>query len=192
MKRLSNLLIVVGVVFIAIFGYQYFKQERAQGQSMSKAQERLEKTKEDKFSKEEIARFKVGQDEAFAILDIPKLGKSLPIVEGTDPEALDKGVGHLTNSVYPGQGEQILLSGHRDTVFRSFGKIEIGDHFIVNMPYGSYTYEIKETKIVPEDDTTVIGEMGEEVLVVTTCYPFSYIGNAPDRFVAYAYPVDVD
>lgn len=60
---------------------------------------------------------------------------------------------------------------------------------MVQMPYGEYTYEIRETEIVPEDDTSVIGEMGEEVLVVTTCYPFHFVGSAPDRFVAYAYPV---
>ena len=117
------------------------------------------------------------------------MGKTLPIVEGTDPDSLQKGVGHLSNSVFPGQGEQILLSGHRDTVFRDFGELEIGDTFVVQMPYGEYTYEIRETEIVPEDDTSVIGEMGEEVLVVTTCYPFHFVGSAPDRFVAYAYPV---
>lgn len=189
MKGIGNILIVAGIAFIAIFGYQYIQQERAQDHSMIEAQEHIEKATVDPVSTEDISNYQAADQNAFAILDIPKLGKSLPVVEGTDPDALQKGVGHLSDSVYPGQGEQILLSGHRDTVFRSFGKIEIGDQFIVNMPYGSYTYEIKETEIVPEDDTTVIGEMGEEVLVVTTCYPFSYIGNAPDRFVAYAYPI---
>ncbi|WP_370512357.1 sortase domain-bontaining protein [Planomicrobium sp. CPCC 101110] len=58
------------------------------------------------------------------------------------------------------------------------------------MPYGKYRYEIRETKIVPEDDTTVVRKMGEEVLVVSTCYPFNFIGSAPDRFVVYAYPVE--
>ena len=126
--------------------------------------------------------------EAIATLEIPILGKTLPIIEGTDPDALNKGVGHLSKSVFPGENEQIVLSGHRDTVFRNFNKIKIGDRFVVNMPYGSYTYTIKETEIVPEDDTSVIRNMGEEVLVVTTCYPFSYLGSAPERFVFYAYP----
>ncbi|MYL57815.1 class D sortase [Virgibacillus halodenitrificans] len=133
-------------------------------------------------------QFQAEFNEAFATLDIPKLGKTLPIVEGTDPNSLEKGVGHLSESVFPGDNEQIVLSGHRDTVFRNFGELVIGDQFVVNMPYGSYDYTIKETEIVPEDDTSVIRKMNEEVLVVTTCYPFSYVGFAPERFVAYAYP----
>ena len=103
---------------------------------------------------------------------------------------MKKGVGHLVQSVFPGQNEQIVISGHRDTVFRGFEKLEIGDLFIVHMPYGTYTYEMRETEIVDKDDTSVVRSMGEEVLVVTTCYPFYYIGPAPMRFVIYAYPVE--
>ncbi|WP_245701168.1 class D sortase [Shouchella lonarensis] len=188
MKWISNLLIIAGVISIAVFGYLFIKNEQQQKQSLAQAEENLSKNNapEENF---DIQSYKPEMYEAFATMDIPKLDKTLPIVEGTDADALDKGIGHLVDSVLPGQGEQIVMSGHRDTVFRQFDKIEIGDTFTINMPYGSYTYEIKETDIVSEDDTSVIREMGEEVLVVTTCYPFSFVGDAPERFVAYAYPV---
>lgn len=194
MKRIGILFIIIGVVCLGVFGYQIIGHEQSQKQSLIQAEERIEQgistqDEADQDIKETIEQFDAETDEAFATLEIPKLGKTLPIVEGTDPDSLDKGVGHLSNSVLPGQNEQILLSGHRDTVFRDFGELEIGDTFVVQMPYGEYTYEIKETEIVPEDDTSVIREMGEEVLVVTTCYPFHFIGSAPERFVAYAYPV---
>lgn len=133
--------------------------------------------------------FKADDLQAFGTLEIPRLDRTLAIVEGADDNALKRGVGHMRETVYPGQGEQIVLSGHRDTVFRDFGQLQIGDQFIVAMPYGEYTYEIRETKIVPSDDTSVVGKMGEEVLVVSTCYPFNFIGYAPERFVVYAYPV---
>lgn len=187
MKVLGNTLLIVGTVLLALFGYSLFQHHQAQKQSLIEAKERINESADK--SDQTINEFKAKYGESFATLEIPKLGKTLPVVEGTDPDALEKGVGHLSESVYPGQNEQILLSGHRDTVFRSFGEIEIGDHFILTMPYGSYTYEIRETEIVPEDDTSVIRNMGEEVLVVTTCYPFRYVGNAPNRFVTYAYPV---
>lgn len=190
MKRIGILFIIAGVICIGVFGYQIIGHEQSQKQSLIQAEERIEQgISEGDEAEKPIEVFDADQDEAFATLEIPKLGKTLPIVEGTDPDSLQKGVGHLSNSVFPGQGEQILLSGHRDTVFRDFGELEIGDTFVVQMPYGEYTYEIRETEIVPEDDTSVIGEMGEEVLVVTTCYPFHFVGSAPDRFVAYAYPV---
>lgn len=139
----------------------------------------------------ERAAFQPRKHEAFGVLRIPRLNAKLPIVEGTDDTALSKGVGHYETTAFPLDQEQILLSGHRDTVFRNFGKLAIGDRLIVDMPYGSFAYEIRETEIVDEDDTTVIRPMGEEVLTVTTCYPFRYIGNAPQRFVVYAYPVEL-
>lgn len=210
MKFISNIFIIAGVLFLAFFGYQFIQGELSQKKSLAQAEENITKgqdapdtstqykdkdkaTKAEKMSNEDSANKEIPEimnGEAFATLEIPKLEKTLPVVEGTDPDSLDKGVGHLSNSVLPGDGEQILLSGHRDTVFRDFGEIEIGDRFTVNMPDGSYTYEIKETEIVSEDDTSVIRSMGEEVLVVTTCYPFHFIGNAPERFVTYAYPVE--
>ena len=199
MKYISNILLIAGVVLIAFFGYQLFQGELNQKNSLAQAEKYIAKEQDPSIQKnrgydeekmKEEKAFHIADGEAFATLEIPKLGKTLPVVEGTDPDSLDKGVGHLSNSVLPGDGEQILLSGHRDTVFRDFGEIEIGDQFTVNMPDGSYTYEIKETDIVSEDDTSVIRSMDEEVLVVTTCYPFHFIGNAPERFVTYAYPVE--
>lgn len=220
MKMVSNIFLIIGLLLIAIFGYNYMSMEKAQENSLEEAEARIaegkpdweENTNSDASSSEETqatteekqsdapetgkanptsdnADFSVQPNEAFATLEIPKLGKTLPVVEGTDPDDLEKGVGHLSQTVYPGEQEQIIFSGHRDTVFRDFGELEIGDQFVVTMPYGTFEYEIRETEIVPEDDTSVVRNMGEEVLVVTTCYPFSFVGSAPDRFVAYAYPV---
>lgn len=132
------------------------------------------------------------ENDVIGILEIPKIEAELPIIEGTDEEMLEKGVGHYAASVFPSDGEQILLSGHRDTVFRKFADLAIGDRFIVKMPYGTFEYEIASSEIVDKDDTSVIRPMGEEVLVVSTCYPFRYVGDAPDRYVVYAYPVALD
>jgi sortase A len=75
-------------------------------------------------------------------------------------------------------------------VFRNFGELETGDTFIVELEYGKFKYEIYEMDIVPADDTTVIRSTApDEILTVTTCYPFHYIGNAPERAIFYAKPV---
>ncbi|MCC3376307.1 class D sortase [Cohnella sp. REN36] len=133
--------------------------------------------------------FRPELDDVIGILEIPKLKAELPMIEGADEEMLKKGVGHYSSSAFPLDDEQILLSGHRDTVFRNFDKLELGDRFIVKLPYGTFEYEIKSTDIVDKDDTTVIRSMGTEALVVTTCYPFRYVGSAPERYILYAYPV---
>nr|WP_256815355.1 class D sortase [Cytobacillus sp. Bac17] len=124
------------------------------------------------------------QGEAIGILKIPRLKAELPIIEGTDEDELEKGVGHYSATVLPGQKDQILLSGHRDTVFRRLGELGIGDIFQINMTYGEYIYEITETEVVDADDTTVINSTApNEILTVSTCYPFSYVGNAPYRYI---------
>lgn len=190
-KWLGYFFLVCGISLITIFIFQIYQNEKSQQTALDEAKEKIQnfqKKKEEK-GKKMVESFHAEQYEAIATLEIPKLKKTLPVVEGADEKALDKGIGHLTQSVFPGQGNQIVLSGHRDTVFRNFNKIKIGDYFIVHMPYGSYKYKIKKTRIVNEDDQTVIRKTNKEELVVTTCYPFHYVGNATKRFIAYAYIV---
>lgn len=198
MKWIANSLIAFGLVVLFWFGYTLYQQNQTQSVTIAEAEQAIEvmrtvsKSQGEQDQQEIIDNFSPEMHEAVGILHVPRIDRSIGIVEGTDPDALDMGVGHMSSTVFPGQGEQIILSGHRDTVFRNFAELEIGDEFIVEMPYGDFIYEIKHTEIVSADDTSVVREMGEEVLVVSTCYPFSYLGSAPDRFVFYAYPVDVN
>ena len=125
------------------------------------------------------------------LLSIPKLDEDLPIIEGTHEDELAQGVGHYAGTAYPFQNDQIVLSGHRDTVFRRMGELELGDILTVQMEYGERSYEIVETQIVDADDRTIIVPTApDEVLTVTTCYPFSFIGSAPDRYIITALPID--
>ncbi|MCU1807096.1 class D sortase [Cytobacillus firmus] len=130
-------------------------------------------------------------NETIGLLTVPKLKKDIPIIEGTDEEQLAAGVGHYPGTALPTQKDQIVLSGHRDTVFRQFDQLELGDIFTVKLPYGEFSYEIYDTKIVDADDRTIIRSTApDEILTVTTCYPFSYLGDAPERFIFYAKPID--
>lgn len=119
-------------------------------------------------------------------LVIPKLGATLPIIHGTDEDELEKGVGHYANSVMPGQSDNSVLSGHRDTVFRELGKVGKGDEFIVHTADGTFTYRVRQVRIVDEDDRTVIVPKPKATLTVSTCYPFDFVGYAPDRYILIA------
>jgi sortase A len=123
-------------------------------------------------------------------LKIPKIEAELAIVEGTDPNDLKKGVGHYKGSYFPAESGQIVLSGHRDTVFRRLGELEPGDIFEVQMPNGKFIYELTNTKIVDAEDRTIITlQNTKEELIVITCYPFRFVGNAPQRYIIYAKPI---
>lgn len=196
MKLLSYLLMIAGIVVLAFSGYEWYATNTAQNEATAEAQAMIDER--DTSNKTETANFNANDaaenynpdmGETTGILHIPVLEADLPIIEGTHEDELARGVGHYRGTAYPLQNEQIVLSGHRDTVFRRMGELEIGDHLVLKMDYGDFTYEIKETKIVDAEDRTIIVPQGEEVLTLTTCYPFNFVGYAPDRYIMYAYPV---
>ncbi|WP_373893402.1 class D sortase [Virgibacillus natechei] len=193
MKKLSILLIVAGIVILGFGGYELLQIQTATNDSLVEARALLDKSKtienhaaDNKLPSDD---FNPTTGETTGILHIPKLASDLPIVEGTHEDELAKGVGHYSGTAYPQQDNQIVLSGHRDTVFRRMGELELGDILTIQLPYGDFSYEITETQIVGADDRSIIVPTGEEVLTLTTCYPFSYVGNAPDRYIITAIPI---
>ncbi|MHA6252389.1 class D sortase [Oceanobacillus sp. CAU 1775] len=192
MKVLSYIFITIGIVLLAFGGYQWLSSTGAQNQAAAEAKTLIkdrEKALQAPDAKDLAKNFNPVHGETVGNLLIPKIDAELPIIEGTDPDELSRGVGHYYGTAYPLQEDQIVLSGHRDTVFRRTGELEIGDQLTLQLKYGDFTYEITETKIVSADDLTIIVPHDEEVLTLTTCYPFSLVGNAPDRYIIYAYPV---
>jgi len=116
-------------------------------------------------------------------LSIPVLERKLPIIQGTGADELKKGVGHYIQSALPGEEDNSVLSGHRETVFTQVGDLKIGDLLIVQTSAGIFTYEVNGARIVHADDKTVIVTTDHAVLTLTTCYPFNFIGSAPDRYI---------
>lgn len=119
-------------------------------------------------------------------LSIPVLKQEFLVIEGTRNSDLKKGVGHYVKSVMPGQKDNCVLSAHRDTYFSKLGELKKGDRMTLETAAGSYTYEVKRTRIVGKDDRTVIVPTRNGVLTLTTCYPFDYVGSAPKRYIVSA------
>ncbi|MEN2768715.1 class D sortase [Ornithinibacillus xuwenensis] len=194
MKKIAIILLFFGIVLVSIGGVQLINTKKAQNQSLQEAQALLESSEKQypsdaQSNQYDITDFNPEIGEKVGILHIPKLSEDLPIVEGTDEDELAVGVGHYKDSAFPTENDQIVLSGHRDTVFRRMGELELGDTLVVELPYGEFKYEIIQTEIVSADDKTVIRSTApDEVLTLTTCYPFTFIGNAPDRYIITAIP----
>ena len=131
-----------------------------------------------------VVQPKVG--DVIGSLSIPRLKRVIPIVQGTNAEELKKGVGHYIASVLPGMSDNSVLAGHRDSVFRNLGDVQLGDLLTVTTDYGIFVYEVKKIRIVVADDKTVIVPTNGAVLTLSTCYPFGYIGNAPKRYIVQA------
>lgn len=190
-RVISFLLIFVGILLLGYGGYELYMTKYNEGKRLDEAKEFVSTEIIDWNEPIDFDYTALGKGDTIGNLYIPRLEREIPIVEGTNEEELAHGVGHYTGTGFPGENKQILLSGHRDTVFRNFGELKDGDEFHVRMEHGTFVYVIKddETQIVSADDTTVIDpSLENEVLTVSTCYPFSYIGSAPDRYVLHAYP----
>lgn len=176
--------ILLGLGITGYAGYQIWHSNIQAEKSLNEVIGLVEKASSEKIDDE---NYNPINGEVVGLLSLPKIESELAIVEGTDPDELAKGVGHYKGSYYPGQGGQIILSGHRDTVFKRVGELELGDELVMKMPYGEAAYEIVNTKIVDANDTSIITlQDQEEELILTTCYPFGFIGDAPQRYIIYA------
>ncbi|MFD1032581.1 class D sortase [Metaplanococcus flavidus] len=173
-------------------GYMLFKTDQAAqaevGEKTPPSTETVSLTKETADTEGDAVLYPVRPEkgENIGSLVIPKIDATLPIYHGTDEDELVKGVGHFADSVLPGENDNSVLSGHRDTVFRELGEVGKGDLLIVETSAGTFTYKVRKTRIVDADDRTVIVPKPKAVLTVSTCYPFDFIGYAPERFILIA------
>jgi sortase A len=120
------------------------------------------------------------------MLDVPRLKLSTPVVEGDDDDTLSKAVGHLPDTPLPWQPGNSAVAAHRDTIFRPLKDIAVGDEIRFRVPTGEIRYRVTRTSIVNPEDVSVLDPGSRDMLTLITCYPFYYVGHAPQRFIVHA------
>jgi sortase A len=128
----------------------------------------------------------VPHGEVLGRLEIPRIALSVVIREGEDPRTLRLAVGHLPGTAWPGRPGNSAIAGHRDTFFRKLRHIAPHDEILVRTPAGVSRYIVVSTRIVEPEDVSVLKSNEEPVLTLVTCYPFFYVGRAPQRFIVRA------
>jgi sortase A len=126
------------------------------------------------------------RQDAFARIEIPRLRLKAMVKEGGDEKTLSRAVGLIPGSAKPGTNGNTVLAGHRDTFFRPLQKIKVNDQIRLTVPPNTYEYRVQWVSVVSPDDTELLKSRGTEELTLVTCYPFSMIGPAPDRFIVNA------
>jgi len=116
-------------------------------------------------------------------IDVRRLGMSVIVVEGTDTPTLARAAGHIAGTSLPGEPGNVGIAAHRDTFFRPLRNIRENDVIAVTTRSGKYRYRVVSMSVVSPEDVSVLNSDGTDVLTLVTCYPFSFIGSAPDRFV---------
>jgi sortase A len=117
---------------------------------------------------------------------IPRLGITAVVDEGVDGKTLALSVGHIPSTALPGQPGNVGIAGHRDTFFRPLRNIQRNDIITLTTLHGEYRYRVISTRVVGPYDIAVLDSDGNEILTLVTCYPFYFVGSAPDRFIVRA------
>jgi sortase A len=127
------------------------------------------------------------QGEVLGRIEIPRLGMTIAILEGTSAQTLRLGVGHIEGTAFPGEQGNSGIAGHRDTFFLPLKDIRTNDEIRIQTAAGISRYHVDWVRIVAPDDTNVLGPAPRNSITLITCYPFHLIGAAPERFVVHAY-----
>ncbi len=131
-----------------------------------------------------LGKLRMGSE--FGSIWIPRFKERWAIVEGTRLSDLRLGVGHVVHTALPGAVSNVVLAGHRETVFTHLGDLRLGDRVVVRTNAGRFTYRIVATRIVKPDAIGVLAPSTTAKLTLITCYPFVHYGPSPKRYIVTA------
>jgi sortase A len=121
-----------------------------------------------------------------AVLRIPKIRLEVPVLPGTDDHTLDRAAGHIEDTAQPGMDGNSGIAGHRDGFFRGLKDITPGDVIELDTLQGTDVYRVERTWVVKPEDVSVLDPTPTPALTLVTCYPFYFVGSAPERFIVRA------
>lgn len=119
-------------------------------------------------------------------LTIPRLRLSAMIRQGVGEDTLRVALGHIPSTALPGQPGNVGIAGHRDRLFRALRHVQNNDVIVLETQSGRYVYRVQSTSIVGPRDVSVLDSRSSPELTLVTCYPFYYVGSAPERFIVKA------
>jgi sortase A len=175
-QLLSVALMMVGACLLGYVGSQYWYMYHTQ------------KVLEAEWERQGAAANAPGASAAQALtrLSIPRISLDAMVVEGATNQQLTEGPGHLTETAFPGDAGNAVITGHRDTFFRRIFELDQGDEINVQRNGRVFRYQVTGKKIVKPDDVSVLNPTSDAQLTLITCYPMHYIGPAPKRLVIFS------
>jgi len=127
-----------------------------------------------------------GAFDPLGVLRIQKLGLVVPVFEGTDDLTLNRGAGRIAGTARIGENGNVGIAGHRDGFFRVLKDIAVGDSIELQSYDKTTTYIVRSIEIVKPENTEVLRTSDQPSLTLVTCYPFYFVGSAPQRFIVHA------
>lgn len=181
-RALGLLLILVGALALSWVGFQYMSAAWFDRQT----REALENLRHAPEAESTPRPESIAVGEPIGTLEITRVGLSGVVVEGDSDAVLDRAIGHLPDTPLPWKDGNSALAAHRDTIFRPLKGVRLGDVLRLKTPHGDYDYRVTETLIVKPTDVWVLDPTPVATLTLISCWPFEYIGHAPERFIVRA------
>jgi sortase A len=194
LKLLERTFLIAGVGLISIATFVHI-DARAHRQLALNDFERIRDQVEnpdamDDWSEKRKAEYleSVKQDAGatLAVLRVPSRDIEVPVLDSTSDLALNRGAGHVEGTALPGTAGNIAVAAHRDGFFRGLKDIKIGDQIELTTLEGQQTFVVSKLDIVDPFQVSVLDPTDEPVLTLITCYPFYFVGSAPERFIVRA------
>jgi sortase A len=121
-----------------------------------------------------------------AVLRIPKVKLAVPVFGGTSEQNLNRGAGWIEGTAQLGEPGNVGIAAHRDGFFRVLKDVQVGDQLVLERLTVTDVYRIVSTTIVDPSDVSVLAPTTASSVTLVTCYPFYFVGSAPQRFIVHA------
>jgi sortase A len=189
LRLLERLLLVIAIACLAYYGYVSAETMLYQAYENRELNEILASrapARADDAEGTAAARRVPAPGEVVGRIEIPRLRVSAVVKAGSDARTLQLAVGHIPGTALPGEEGNVGLAGHRDTFFRRLRDIRTDDEIRLATPDGVYAYSVERTLVVEPTDVWVLDPTETPALTLVTCYPFTFVGSAPQRFIVRA------
>lgn len=190
MKVVERLLWLTGTALIAVYCTHILANENARGDDIAAFKAAAVEPEQSLWSEGRIAAYDASLAEAVSdvigILEIPRLALEVPVYDGASDLHMDRGAARIEGTAMPGEPGNLGVAGHRDGFFRVLKDIELGDEILVTSASGPEIFIVSDVTIVPPTAVEVLDPTATPSVTLVTCYPFYFVGHAPERFIVRA------
>jgi sortase A len=188
-KNMGRVLILMGALLFSLYGYLMFCEFWVQRMSARMLEQSISGRDPENVMQLQRGVTQLRPGEIIGRLEIPRIEVSVIVLEGTDSSVLDVAAGHIPGTAVPGVRGNIVVAAHRDTFFRALRTIQPRDRVSFRTPDALFEYSVESTEVVDPTNIEVLHQTTDSELTLVTCYPFTYIGQAPKRFIVHARPL---
>jgi sortase A len=180
----QRLLLIAGTLALGYVGFTLLDARLYQASAKQSLESQIQEGNEPHEIQPKAA---IKPGDVLGRLDIPRLELSVAVLQGTGSRILRRGIGHIDGTPLPGEAGNSGIAGHRDTFFRGLKDIRKNDEIHFQTSTELFRFVVDWAKVVAPDDLSVLAPSTESSLTLVTCYPFYFVGPAPNRFVVRAH-----